>query len=472
MALPDPMLRNSARVPNQYTQMTDAYGRMRNLPAGPANLYQQKPGPNQPIAGFPAFPPGMTAAQGPNTFGYGTTPGSGPGYFEQQTPVGSFVAGQTNTASGRPDLRTATASNPYLGATSGQAAGQAPTMGYGAAAARYATGANPYLGQTTAQVGSAGRNAYAGDNPFLQQQINATTKDATTAFNDVVNPQFDRMAQASGSFGNTGVEAARNRAMGEFGQNLANTVSGMRMQDYSNQQQLAESALNRNQQVNLANAGFNAGDLNRNMGGYLQGQGLGLQGLGMQQAGAQFDANLGQGLNTFNASLGQNDLTRNSNLAQNLGQFNASALNNMGQFNQSQGNNLSMFNAGQANNMGQFNASAGNNMLENYRNRQQRGDEFNQNMDFQTWMANNQNMRNGTRDQLDYLNTLLGFQNQGINASTNQQNTPLNYFNQFQQMLNQFGNQGTVTAADLQGNPMLAFMGMMQMLGLGNTKTG
>ena len=45
--------------------------------------------------------------------------------------------------------------------------------------------------------------------------------------------------------------------------------------------------------------------------------------------------------------------------------------------------------------------------------------QFDQNMDFQTWQANNQNMRQGTQDQIGLLNTLLGWQGLGVNAANN-----------------------------------------------------
>ena len=401
-------------------------------------------------------PPAGTGGQ----YGYGTGPGqTGRGYYEQGTPVGSFAAAEQQRAGRRPDVMASTANNPYLGATSGTINGQGSIMPYANQVADAATQANPYLGQTTKQAQGVGSNPYGMGNPYLEQQIAGVTRNATAGFNDVVNPQFDRAAQQSGSFGNTGVEAARGRAMNEFGSNLANTVGGMRMQDYTQQQQLAEAGLNRAQQNNQFNAGLGAGDLNRNTGAFLQGQGLGIQGLNSLVGAAQFDAGLGSQTNMFNANLGAQDIGRNANLAQNMGQFNAGQLNNMGQFNQSQGNALSMFDAGQGNAMGQFNAGQGNSMINSYLNRNQQTNQFDQGMDFQTWQANQNNMRQGTRDQLDFLNTLLGMQGQGINSATNVQNTPLNYYNQFANIGGQLGGLGGTNTQNLQGNPWLSGIG-------------
>ena len=135
----------------------------------------------------------------------------------------------------------------------------------------------------------------------------------------------------------------------------------MRMQDYTTQQGLAESSLNRGQANNQFNAGMSANDLSRNLAGGFQGN---AQNNNYLMQGAMFDS--GNALNTqqFNSSLGNNDLTRNSNLAQAQGQFNTGALNTNSMFNAGNMNTNTMFNAGQGNNMNQFNASAGNSVYD------------------------------------------------------------------------------------------------------------
>lgn len=386
-------------------------------------------GPN-PYGSLPGqMGPGVQ--QPPTQYGYSQTPGQGPyGYYEQQTPAGSFAA-----------ANTATASNPYIGQQSQGIAGAPSVMPYAQQIAAQSQQANPYLGRTTAPAAQVGQNAYAGSNPYLDQAIQGTVRQATQGFNDVTNPQFDRMAAASGSFGNTGVEAARTRAMQDFGTNLSNTVGNMRMQDYTQQQNLAENALNRQQSTNQFNAGLNAADLARNLAGAYQGQGIGLQGLGQQLGAAQFDAGNNLNAQQFNSTLGANDLNRNSNLSQNLGMFNAGA-----------GNTANMFNAGAANTMaGQIRGLA------------QNQNQFDQNLDFNTWQANTNNMRNGQRDQLDFLNSLMGWNQQGITNSTNVQNTPLNYYTQFANLANQAGGSGAQQVTPLQGNPLMGAIGGWQL---------
>ena len=157
---------------------------------------------------------------------------------------------------------------------------------------------------------------------------------------------------------------------------------------------------------------------------------------------------------------------RNANLAQSLGQFNAGQLGGMSQFNAGQGNQLgqfnatlgqnnNQFNAAQGNSLNTFNAGQGNQMLGQQRNLNQNADQFNQNMDFNTWQANNQNMRNGSLDQMNFLGQLLGMQGQGVAAGTQVQNTPLNYWQQFLQGATQAGGSGGTASQNLQGNPYL-----------------
>ena len=346
--------------------------------------------PMRPPLPFASMTPPAQVSQPVTQYGYGTTPGSGPGYYEQQTPGGSFAAADVNRAGPSSQFY-----NPYLGMSSYNGAGSA--------------------GQATAAV-----NPYFGaNNPYTAQAVNSASEAAARNYNQFIAPQRDAQMARSGSFGNTGVQQMQMEDQRNLQGTLGNIANNAYMQDLFRQQDMGESAANRMTGTSQFNVGARANDLNRNL-----------------MAG-QFDANLAQQGGMFNA--GQNNAMR-------------------------------MFDAGQANNMNQFNASAGNNMLENYRNRSQQGDQFNQNMDFQTWMANNQNMRNGNRDMMDFMNTMMGWQNQGINAATNQQNTDLGYYQQFADMFRQFGGQGGTATQNLQGNPMMAFLGtLMGMYGNGRT---
>jgi hypothetical protein len=96
---------------------------------------------------------------------------------------------------------------------------------------------------------AATKNGYSGANPYLQQNIDAALGDITRNYNDAIAPGLTTQAVGSGSFGNSGAQAAQQNSLNELTKNLGNTASGMRMQDYTAQQQLAESYANRNDQM-------------------------------------------------------------------------------------------------------------------------------------------------------------------------------------------------------------------------------
>ena len=403
------------------------------------------------------YGPGQT---GPNQYGYGRAPGqTGLGYYEQQTPAGSFAASDWGGPVQQQWGQAYTASNPFLGQTSQGVGQQQSVMPWAQQAQQVGQAANPYLGQSTQQVQQTGPNQYGGGNPYLGQAIDAASADARRNFDLSIRPALDSADRASGSFGNTALGEMRQNAYSDFGRNLGNIASGMRMQDYTQQQNLAETALGRQQAVNMANAGYNGQDLSRNMSGFLQGQGLHLQGLGQALGAAQFDANLGNSVGQFNANLRASDLGRNAQLSQALGQFNAGQLGNMSQFNAGQGNALGQFSAGQRQANNQYNVGAANSMLNQQRQLGLLADQFGQNMDFNTWQANNGLQRQGVQDQISLLNTLMGINNQGLNLGTQQQNTPLNYWQQFLGGGTQLGGQGTSNTQNLQGNPILGALG-------------
>jgi len=211
---------------------------------------------------------------------------------------------------------------------------------------------NPYIGQNT----NVGSNQYAGSNPYLENAISKTLGDVTENYNDVINPQLAAMDRASGAYGNTGVNQTRSKSISDLSENLGNISSNMRMQDYSTQQQLAESDVNRRLQAqqndlsrnsNLAqnqdqfnagllqsdisrnaaltdsqnqfNAGLQSSDLARNAG---IAQDLSKYNSSLQQADISRNAQLENSQNQFNAGLESSDLQRNANLQQNLSQYN------------------------------------------------------------------------------------------------------------------------------------------------------
>lgn len=114
--------------------------------------------------------------------------------------------------------------------------------------------ANPYMGQA---------NPYAGSNPYLENTINSTLGDVTKQFNQNIVPTEIARGLQSGSFGNSGLQERQDQNRYDLSKSLGNIASEMRMQDYTQQQGLAENALNRNASL------FQQGQQNR------------LQGLGM-----------------------------------------------------------------------------------------------------------------------------------------------------------------------------------------------
>lgn len=140
---------------------------------------------------------------------------------------------------------------------------------------------NPYLGQ---------------DNPYLTKAIDYANEDVTRA----MMPAMNQANHASGSFGNSGVADQFGTAMtNQFGRNATN----MRMQDYTQQQQLAESDLNRRANFTMNTPDFlsapsknYAQTIQGNYGGstsqpYFNNQAL--SGLGGALTGSQIFKNLG-----------------------------------------------------------------------------------------------------------------------------------------------------------------------------------
>jgi hypothetical protein len=145
--------------------------------------------------------------------------------------------------------------------------------------------ANPY-GPVSVQT-----NPYAGSNPYLQQSIDSTLGDVTRNWNNVQKPQWDTSMQRSGSFGNSGIAQMNQMAQSDMQRNMGNIASGMRMQDYTQQQQLGENAVNRNLQAGQFNANLGESMAGRQDSMYNQGQGRALSALGMAPTFAQQDYN-------------------------------------------------------------------------------------------------------------------------------------------------------------------------------------
>ena len=394
-----------------------------------------------------------------NPYGYGQAPNSSNrGYFEQQTPVGSFAAADQQRA----QAFTAGANqavNPYIGQTSQGIGGQSSVMPYAQQAAQNAMRDNPYLGMTTGQA-SAARNSMAGvNNPYLTQAIDAASSDAMRNYNMAIAPQRDRQMQQSGSFGNTGVQQMQLEDQRNFGQTLGNIANSARMADYNQQFGAAENLANRQTGVSQFNSGLNAGDIGRNLGGFFTGQGLGLQGTSQLLDAAKFDANMGNNVNQFNSTLGSNDLTRNANLAQGMGQFNAGQGNSVNMFNAGALNTNSMFNAGQGNNMNLANAGAANNMLAQYRNLSEQGRQFDERFDYDIYRGNVADARGVNRDYIDMLNSLMGMNSGAYNMAGNAYQMPWQFLTGAGNLGATIGGMGGTTSQNMSGNPFMGAIG-------------
>lgn len=113
-----------------------------------------------------------------------------------------------------------------------------------------------YMGQSpgsNANVQSA-RNAYAGSNSYLDQMIANNAEDMTTGFQNGTAAQNDALAAMGGAFGGSGWAQKQTADAGALAKQIGNMATQNRFQDYTTQQGLAESAINRdtaNDQWNL-----------------------------------------------------------------------------------------------------------------------------------------------------------------------------------------------------------------------------
>lgn len=229
----------------------------------------------------------------------------------QRGMQGSPVMGAAETAlTGMMDgnYQQATA-NPY---------GRVQAQGGGA---QISAAQNPYgyvqaPGQT--QGVTVGSNPYAGSNPYLQQQIDAASQDVVRNYNMATKPQTDTAMQRSGSFGNSGLQQVQALQQSDLQRNLGNIASGMRMQDYTQQQQLGESSLNRGLQAQQFNAGLGENYANRSLQAATTNAGLGEAAAGRNMQAQTYNSGLGESAAnrnlqaaTTNAGLGESYAGRN-----------------------------------------------------------------------------------------------------------------------------------------------------------------
>lgn len=101
------------------------------------------------------------------------------------------------------------------------------------------TANNPFLGQ---------------NNPFLQQVVDNASGDVVRNYNLAVKPQTESAMVNSGSFGNSGLMQMQGEQQRQLGDTLGKVSTGLRAQDYGQQQQMYQWDQNFNR--GLFNDGF------------------------------------------------------------------------------------------------------------------------------------------------------------------------------------------------------------------------
>ena len=115
-------------------------------------------------------------------------------------------------------------------------------------------GRNPYEGMGV----TPDRNPYAGSNTYLDQMIQKGQGDIANSFREGTQANLKAMAARANAFGGSGYNDATARNERQLADTLANYNNSMRFQDYTTQQGLAESGINRSTATNLADLQRNA----------------------------------------------------------------------------------------------------------------------------------------------------------------------------------------------------------------------
>lgn len=151
-----------------------------------------------------------------------------------------------------------------------------------------------------------GQNQYAGPNQYLDDAVSRAQSSVVDKFNMMTKPQLETAMRNSGSFGNSGLQQMMQQEQESAGQQLGDIASQMYMQDYGNQQQLAEAGLNRSMSAQQFNSGVTDANIGRDMQAQQFNSGL-------------TDANLGRDMQAqqFNAQMGQDWAGRNDNALNN-----------------------------------------------------------------------------------------------------------------------------------------------------------
>lgn len=89
--------------------------------------------------------------------------------------------------------------------------------------------ASGYLSNT---IAGGNTNAYAGQNPHLQEMIDSSNGDITRSFTDSTVPSYLSQFNAGGAFGGSAMQQAMGSAQNTLAQNLSRNTSGLRSADY------------------------------------------------------------------------------------------------------------------------------------------------------------------------------------------------------------------------------------------------
>jgi len=88
----------------------------------------------------------------------------------------------------------------------------------------------------TSNLGMGGNPFLGADNPNLQSIIDLSSRDMVNNFNRTTQPAYNAAMVRSGSFGNSGIDAANLAAQGQLQTNLGDLASKLRFNDYTQQQ--------------------------------------------------------------------------------------------------------------------------------------------------------------------------------------------------------------------------------------------
>lgn len=128
-------------------------------------------------------------------------------------------------------------------------------------------------------LGTTATNPYLGKaNPNLESIVDMTSRDLVNNYNRSTQPAFNAAMVRSGSFGNSGIDAANIAAQGQLQQSLGDNASKLRFNDYTQQQDMYRWQQQQdasNQQFNLGfGRSLNNDAYSQNMGNLQAGIGL------------------------------------------------------------------------------------------------------------------------------------------------------------------------------------------------------